>query len=524
VDSPNCEVLEAHFAHPQPVCRDVIRVPDLLSFPLAHDATRAAVIGVDRTLSFAAVHARANQLVAVLQARGLRVGDRVALLARNEVEYFEIQIAASRGGFVLVPINFRLAPAEIAHILNDSQPGVLIHGPGFEVGIEAWIPMLALGGTYDEALSAEAAADVLPLPVDAGAACVILYTSGTTGRPKGAVLTNHALLARINANLFDYEVNTSDTFLQCLPMFHIASMVSYSYLAAGGTNVLLKDFSVEAVLDLIARHQVTAALMVPTMINTLVNSSLVDEADHASLRTLIYGASPIPPVVLARAIEKLSCRFYQAFGMTETSAVTLLRPTDHDPVRQPGLLASAGTPAMGMVMRLVDDRDEDVQVGETGEVICQGPAVMEGYWRNPEATAEAMRGGWMHTGDLGYRDVSGYLFVTDRKKDMIISGGENVYPREVEDVLFEHADILEAAVIGVPDERWGERVHAVIVAKPGALPELQEVLQFVRSRLAGYKAPKSAELVDALPKNATGKVLKTELRKRFWDGQTRNVN
>lgn len=497
-------------------------VPDLLGYGLVHHPHKPAVICEDRSISFAELHSRVNALVSWFRRNGLRAGDRVALLARNELEYIEIQLAACRGGFMLVPINFRLAPAEVAWILDDAMPAAFIHGAGLGVETKG-IPVLPLGSVYEAALAGETPDTGLPLPLDASAQCVILYTSGTTGRPKGAVLSNQALYARVNANLFDYQIQTADVFLQCLPMFHIASTVSYSFLAAGGTNVMLRDFSVEAVLDRLSRHRVTAALMVPTMINTLVNSTGLDGADKSTLAKLIYGASPIPPVVLAQAIEKLGCRFYQAFGMTETNAVTMLRPDDHDPLRYPERLASAGTAAIGMVMRVVDDQDRDVKQGETGEVVCQGPAVMDGYWGNPDATAEAMRGGWMHTGDLGHIDAAGYLYVTDRKKDMIISGGENVYPREVEDVLYAHPGVLEAAVIGVPDEHWGERVHAVIVRRDGAVADVDHILQFVRSRVAGYKAPKTGEFVDTLPKNATGKVLKTALRTRFRAGQKRGA-
>ena len=495
----------------------MIVVPDLLSFALANVADKPAVVGDRRSLTFADVDARATRLVAWLTGVGAGHGDRVALLARNEIEYLEIQLACCRGGFILVPINFRLAAPEIGYILEDSGACVLIHGAEFASAPETAQPVirLSLGEPYESALAQTSRRPTLPTPLDAAQPCVILYTSGTTGRPKGAVLSNQALYARVNANLFDYKVGTDDVFLQCLPMFHIASNVSYGYLFGGATNVFMKEFSPEAMLRLVAEHQVTSALLVPTMINALVNSPALEHADHRSLTTLIYGASPIPPVVLASAVDRLGCRFFQAFGMTETSAVTLLRPADHDPLQYPERLASAGRGAVGMVVRVVDDQDHDVAIGEVGEIICQGPALMTGYWNNPEATAVAMRGGWMHTGDLGYRDADGFLFVTDRKKDMIITGGENVYPREVEDVLFEHPGILEAAVIGVPDPHWGERVHAVVVLRAERPAEAADILSFARTKLAGYKVPKTLEIVELLPKNATGKVLKTELRERW---------
>ena len=261
--------------------------------------------------------------------------------------------------------------------------------------------------------------------------------------------------------------------------------------------------------------------MVPTMINSVINHPYVHGANLQSLQTLAYGASAIPPVVLEQAIGALGCGFLQLFGVTETSGCTVLRRADH---LHEGRLASAGTPALSFEVRIVDDQDVDVPDGQVGEVVCRGPALMDRYWNAPEATAEAMRSGWMHTGDLGYRDDEGYLFVTDRKKDMIVSGGENVYPREVEDVLFQHPGVLEAAVIGVPDERWGERVHAVLVPRPDNQLDADDVLGFARQRLAAYKVPKSAEFAAELPKNATGKVLKTVLREPWWEGRTRNIN
>ena len=306
-------------------------------------------------------------------------------------------------------------------------------------------------------------------------------------------------------------------------MFHIASNVSFSYLYLGATNHLVADFDAGAVLAYLESAAITATLVVPTMINALINHPNVDQTDLQALRTMVYGASPIPPSVLARAIEKFQCGFAQAYGMTETNSITILEQEDHDPVNAPDRLASAGRVALGSEMRVVDDDDIAVAEGTIGEVVCRGPMVMTQYWNAQEATDEALRNGWMHTGDLGYVDDAGFLYVTDRKKDMIVSGGENVYPREVEDVLYEHPAVLEAAVIGVPDERWGERVHAVLVAQTGVELNVDDVLGFARSRLAGYKVPKSAELTTELPKNATGKVLKTELRAPFWAAHERGI-
>ena len=300
----------------------------------------------------------------------------------------------------------------------------------------------------------------------------------------------------------------------CLQLFHIGSINCLSHLYVGSTVVLVKDFEAGHVLALLSRHRITVVLMVPTMINAVINQQGVASADFATLRLVVYGGSPIPPVILSRAVDLMRCGFLQTYGMTETNAITFLRPRDHDPAGKSHLLASAGTVGLGMEIRIVDGEDRDVARGATGEIVCRGPCLMDRYLNLPDATAEALRGGWMHTGDVGYCDEDGYLFVTDRKHDMIVSGGENIYPREVEDVLFEHPDILDAAVIGVPDDRWGERVHAVLVLRQGRVLDREGVMAFTRARLAGYKVPKTLEVVPALPRNATGKVAKNELRKR----------
>ncbi|MBT4162850.1 MAG: long-chain-fatty-acid--CoA ligase [Gammaproteobacteria bacterium] len=486
---------------------------DLLSFGLASHPEKAAVICDERSLSFLSVHRRANCLVEYFRESGLKIGDRVALVAKNEIQYLEIQVACMRAGLILVPINFRLAPPEISYILNDSTPGLVIAGHEFGetlAGIDA-PPTLLLDQEYEKLVSGENDRELDA--IDLNRDCTILYTSGTTGRPKGAVLTNQALYSRINANYYEYRVRPTDVFLQCLPLFHIASNVTWSYACGGATNIFLKEFHPLAVLDLIEKYNVTTALLVPTMINTLIHQPEVEGASLSSLDKIAYGASSIPPSVLSRAIDLLGCGFLQLYGMTETSATTVLRPEQHDPINRPDLLPSAGTAGVGMDVRIVDDDDRELAPGEIGEIACRGEVVMRGYWGNDAATAEVLKNGWMHTGDLGYKDSEGFYFVTDRKKDLIISGGENVYPREVEDVLYEHPDILEAAVIGVPDDKWGERVHAVIVAQQNRELELDDIIAFTRERLAGYKVPKTAELMAELPKNATGKVLKTELRK-----------
>ena len=500
---------------------DMRLVPDLLSYACIHMPDRPAVIAGDRSLTFRELDTRANRLVRLFRDSSLQAGDTVALLAKNEIEYFEIHLAATRTGLILLPLNFRLAVPELEYIIDDSKPELLICSEEFsEAGRGLTVRRIYTLGQHYESLvaSVEPASDKY-WSISADAPSVIFYTSGTTGRPKGTIISNHALHARINCNLFEYRLTSEDRFLMCLQLFHIGSINCLSHLFVGSTIVIIRDFDAAKVLELLPRHHITVALLVPTMINTIVNRPGVENADFSSLNTMVYGGSPIPPVTLARAVDLMGCGFLQTYGMTETNAITFLRPGDHDPVSKPHLLASAGTPALGIEARVVDDQDRDVDVGELGEIVCRGPLLMDKYLNLPTATGEALRGGWMHTGDVGYIDQEGYFYVTDRKKDMIVSGGENVYPREVEDVLYEHPDILEAAVIGVPDDKWGERVHAVLVPRAGAELRAESVISFARTRLAGYKLPKTVDMVSALPKNATGKVAKNELRKAWADKQ-----
>ncbi|HEY1281404.1 MAG TPA: long-chain-fatty-acid--CoA ligase [Acidimicrobiales bacterium] len=497
-----------------------MQVADLVRNAARRFPGRDAVREGSRVRTFAELDRQADALAAALLARGLQSGDRVALLAQNELEYVEIQVAAQRAGVVLVPLNFRLAVPELEFIVADSGARVLLHGPGYEgaagkLAVDTVIHLGpdGVGERYDDVVAAHAGAR-LDAPLDAERPACILYTSGTTGRPKGAVLSNLALYARCAAMAIDFRTRPGSVFVQTLPMFHISANTAYSFTYTGSTIVLVKDFSVAGVVETLHRSAATHVLMVPGTINLFVNEPGIEREQFEHLRLVIYGASSIAPDVLRRAIAVFGCDFLQLFGMTETSACSILRQEDHDPVGRPDLLSSAGTDAVSFETKVVDPTGQECEPGVVGEIVARGPALMSAYWANPAATAEAMRDGWMHTGDLGHRSAEGYLFVTDRLKDMIVTGGENVYPREVEDVLFAHPAVLEAGVIGVPDARWGERVHAVVVLRPDGSASAEELIAHCRDELAGYKCPKTVEFIAALPKNATGKVLKRELRAR----------
>lgn len=505
-------------------------VPDMLVNAAKRFGDTACVSNGERSFSFAETHERASRLAAALRGNGFEPGDRLAILALNEIEYTEIQVACQRAGVILVPLNYRLAVPELSYIVEDCQPKALIHGPGYAeaanqlgVGDIVHLGESGAGQPYADLLDTSGA------PLEAGVLdpahpCTILYTSGTTGRPKGAVLSNLALWSRMTSFSIDVGQQPGAVFLQCLPVFHIASNLGYSFTYCGATNVFISQFDPVRVFEHIERDRPTHILFVPTMINMVLNHPDIDAVDFSSVEMVLYGASSIPPDVLKRAIDVMGCRFLQFFGMTETSGCSILRPADHDPVNHPQWLTSAGTDASGFETRVVDAGDEEVGPGVVGEIVTRGPAVMIGYWNNEDASAEVLRNGWMHTGDLGYRSDDGYIYITDRIKDMVVSGGENVYPREVEDVLYAHPGVLEAAVIGVPDERWGERVHAVVVKRPGHDVTDNDLLVFARERLAGYKVPRSVEFADDLPKNATGKILKKDLREPYWAGAERSIN
>jgi len=506
----------------------VLTVPDLLALGLTRAPERPCVVAGDRAHSFRETSERASRLAGALRDQGLRHGDRVAVLAQNELEYTELQIGACRAGAILAPLNWRLTVPELRFMVESSAPSLLIHGPGYEetaaaLGLPTWhLGESGHGDPYEERLAAADPSGEVPM-LRAEDAAQIIYTSGTTGRPKGAVLSNHALWSRWNTLALEFRACAEHVYVGGLPMFHMAAHPAWAFTYVGATTVMIRAFEPQEVLHAVERFRGTHLMLVPTMIAMLLEHPAIDEADLSSLEMVLYGGSTIAPALLRRAVERLGCGFGQTYGMTETSAATYLTPADQDPERKSQLLSSGGRPAVSQQVRVVDEHDRDVAPGALGEVVVRGPQLFDGYWGDPEATAQALRGGWMHTGDVGYLSEDGYLYIVDRLKDAIVTGGENVYSREVEDALLEHPDLLEAAVIAVPHERWGEAVHALVVARPPARPTAEEVIAHCRERLAGYKVPKSVELVPALPRNALGKLDKKELRARYWSGRERSV-
>jgi acyl-CoA synthetase (AMP-forming)/AMP-acid ligase II len=512
---------------------------DIVHFAAGRRPGHAALHFADRTITFAElsdrVHRVANAFGAAAEpgetpgGRGVspRQGrpepPRIAILADNCPEYVECLYGIPEAGLAVTMVNQRLTAGEIEAILTDAEPAILVVGANHADRIAGLalpsvrrrlvIGEAGEGDSYD-AFVAGAAASPPPGPVaeDSDLAWLI-YTSGTTGRPKGAMLTHRNVLTAIVGTAMEWHPSESDVALFVFPLCHVAAFVPLLHHLHGGTVVLGAGFVPGEFLALIEKHQVTHAGLAPTMINFLLRDPACEAADTSSLRMLPYGASAIAPDLLARAIGRFGPLFVQGYGMTEVSGNVLV--LDRDEHRrgldgEPHLLGAAGRATKLANVRVVDDALEDVPAGQVGEIVVRGDQVTRGYWRNPEATAEAWAGGWFHTGDLATVDDAGYVSVVDRKKDMVVTGGENVYPREVEDVLAGLPGVVDAAVIGLPDPEWGEAVTAVVVAE-GAM-EADDVRLGCRSFLAGYKVPRQVLFTDALPRNASGKVLKRELR------------
>jgi long-chain acyl-CoA synthetase len=501
-----------------------LRVADVIRDRAAERGDAVAIACDDRELTYAALDERSNRLARALRGLGVREGDRVAYLDRTAPEVIELLFAVSKIGAVIVPMNWRLASPELARVLADSKAPMLIAGDAFAdvagdlLERHRSAELVRVGEDYERLLSSEA-------PVDPGHrgvssdVIVQMYTSGTTGIPKG-VLTTHRNLAAAAETSPRWEFDDASVSLTPLPMFHIGG-IGWAFVGLwnGATTILVRAFDPRAVLDTVELRGVTNAVFVPTMLQMLCAVEGATGRDFSALRSIAYGASPITTSVLKDALRTFRCSLFGIYGLTETTgAITQLDPADHDPDGpRERLLRSAGRPYPWAELRIVDPA-RGVVLGprEVGEVWLRAPNVTPGYFNRPEETAAALSSdGWLRTGDGGYVDEDGYLFLTDRIKDMIVSGGENVYPVEVEEALAQHPDVLEVAVIGLPDERWGETVCALIVRPAGSEVGSHELLAFARERLAGYKLPRAFEFVESLPRTPTGKVLKRELRAKF---------
>ncbi|GAA4098114.1 long-chain fatty acid--CoA ligase [Actinomadura miaoliensis] len=478
---------------------------------------RPALVYQDQSRTYAETHERVTRLAHVLRALGVRRGDRVAYLGPNHPAFLETLFATGALGGVFVPLNTRLAGPEIAYQLADSGASVLVYAPGHAAlvdgirgttGVRAHIPLEAADGGYEELLAA-AATDPVDEPVGLDDPCMIMYTSGTTGRPKGATLTHGNITWNTVNVLIDHDLVAGEVALVSAPLFHTAglNMLTLPVLLKGGCCVLVERFDPDAVFDLIERHRVTFMFGVPTMFQQVARSPRWPAADLSSLRLLTCGGAPVPTSLIA-AYQERGLTFLQGYGMTEASPGVLFLDAAHA-ISKAG---SAGVPHFFSDVRVVGPDMRAVPPGETGEVVVKGPHVMPGYWGLPEETAGVFTDGWFHSGDAARVDEDGYAYIVDRIKDMIVSGGENIYPAEVENAILADPDVLECAVIGVPDDTWGEVGRAIVVPRPGSALTAERVLAPLSDRLAKYKIPKSVVFADAIPRNAAGKVLKARLR------------
>ncbi|MFF7329574.1 long-chain-fatty-acid--CoA ligase [Streptomyces sp. NPDC008150] len=471
---------------------------------------RSALVHGQTRVTYAQLHDRSTRLAHHLRRLGVRPGDRVAFLGPNHPAFLETLFAAGQLGAVFVPLNTRLAEPELRHCLTDSGAGVLVHTPAFEeFALACGTPRRV---SVDAALEQDLAA-CSPVPLDIRVThadtAAIMYTSGTTGRAKGAVLTHGNLVWNSVNTLVDGEFAAGDVTLLSAPLFHTAAlnMTCLPTVLKGGTLVLEESFSPARTLDLVQHLGVTVMFGVPAMFRQIAADPGFDAADLSSLRMLLCGGAPVP-AALIRTFQRRGAAFIQGYGMTEASPGVCLLDAEHALDKA----GSAGLPHFFSDVRIVDPAGEDAP---RGELLVEGPNVMSGYWNLPAETAEAVRDGWFRSGDIAVADEDGYVTIVDRAKDMIISGGENVYPAEVEKILHEHPAVLDCAVIGVPDEKWGEVARAVVVLAPGAGASPEEILASLDGRLARYKIPKSLVVTDELPRSGTGKLLKPRIRRTF---------
>jgi len=490
-----------------------------------------------RDTTYAQIDRHASQVANGLVALGQRPHARIGYMGMNSDTFFEVLLGSFKANVVLVGINWRLAPPEVVYVLNDAGCETVFVGAEFVPMIEGVKPhcpklkhIVAVDGghatwpAYREWRDKQSEKDPhLPIADDDDA--IQLYTSGTTGHPKGVQLTNGNYMAFFQAAMDAKwgDFRPGETNLIAMPNFHVAGTnMGLTTLAQGSTGIVMKTVLLDEILDLIEKFRIKNVFLVPAVILMLTQHPRIKSANISSVKAMFYGASPIAEETLnaARALFK-GCGFTQLYGLTETvGAGTALQPADH----AGALLRSCGKSYPGLEIKIFDAEDREVKTGEVGEIVIKGPTLMKGYWNKPDATAKSIKNGWFYTGDAGFFDKDGYLFIHDRVKDMIVSGGENIYPAEVENALFGHPAIGDVAVIGVPDDKWGEAVKAIVVLKPNAHATPEDIIAYAKQRIAGYKVPKSVDFAHSLPRNPSGKILRRELREPYWAGKTRRVN
>ena len=502
---------------------------------------RLAIVCGDESRTYGQLQERVNRLANVLQSYGVKQGDRVAAMDVNSIRYVETYYACAKVGAVLVPLNYRAKSEEIAYMLNVSETCLLFVGKRYISIIEEIQPELrafrqaicydgyrAGFANYETVVMSQTPNEVF-VEVHDNDPTILLYTSGTTAMPKGVVLTYLSMSVYVTNTVEPANPEVHDVLLLSVPIFHIAGATAIMSSVWGGrTLTVLPQFDEEAWLDAVQERRVTHSFIVPTMLKRIMDHPKFESYDLSSLQLLAYGAAPMPWEVITRAIKLFDCGLMNAYGQTEsTSTLTFLGPDDHiipdgptsERDKQLRRLRSVGRPMEDVVIGIMDPAGQLLPTGQEGEIVAQGPRLMSGYWKQDNATHDALKDGWLHTGDVGWMDEDGYLYITGRTKDVIIRGGENIAPGEIEAVLEKHPKVEEAAVIGVPDIEWGEEVKAIAVLRPAEKATPAELTEHCKSRLASYKAPKYYAFLEELPRNYLGKVLKTELRKRYGKAQ-----
>jgi acyl-CoA synthetase (AMP-forming)/AMP-acid ligase II len=505
-------------------------------------ADREALVEGDERLTYGQFAARVAALIEALKSFGLKEGDRAAILAPNGYRYMECYYASALSGLVLMPLNFRLSHQEIEAILADGEASLLIAHPDFancaKTSAKSQKQLKALiwlGGDseqldghcpqyqYDDLIAKHMGAKIVTRYADSNDLAQLYYTSGTTGKPKGVMLSQGNVSTHALAAAYELGATEKDVWLHLAPMFHLADAWSvFSITWCGGKHVFIPYFNPETVLKLVEEEKISLIAMVPTMANALVNSPSLTKHSYESLRMFLTAGAPIAPELVRQIVESFSCQYVQYYGLTEASPLLTfsLLKAEHDELPAEEKIrigARTGRSFLGAEVRVVRDNGEDVEANdqEVGEIVARGPGITLGYWKQPEATAQLIQNGWLHTGDLAVIDASGSINIVDRKKDMIITGGENVYSTEVEYVLHEHPAVLECAVFGLPDARWGEMVKAVVVRKPDTEVDEQTLIAFVKERLAHYKTPRSIDFIGELPKTGSGKIFKRGLKDQY---------
>jgi acyl-CoA synthetase (AMP-forming)/AMP-acid ligase II len=510
---------------------------------------KQAIVCGEKRWTYQEFSNRINRLSHCLIGFGIKKDDKVAILHPNCHTFLESYYAIPQIGAISVPINYRLSPREIAFILQDSESKILIADSMFKHQVNVirgemggikrilWTGDLQesddpIDLNYEKILH-EAEFSSIPYPsIDSEDIAQIYYTSGTTGRPKGVMLSHKNVTTHALGTIAEIHLTDGDVWIHVAPLFHLAdAWATWAVSWVGGTHVLVREFDVKVVLETIVREKVTLTNLIPTMVNLMVNHPDIGKLDYSSLRVLLSGGAPIAPEVVRKIVETFKCDYIQTYGMTETSPYLTLSILKKHLKKLPiedqlRFKSKTGREFIGVELKVINDQGKAIKKDEkeVGEIIVKGDTVTKGYWKLPEETKKSIKDGWLYTGDMAVIDEEGYVTIVDRKKDMILTGGENVYSTEVENVLYMHPAILECAVVGVPDQTWGEAVKGIVVLKPGWKATEQAIIQFCRERMAHYKAPKSIDFIESLPKTGSGKIHKKSLKDKYWEGYKKKVH